>query len=244
MHGLMSYRLFGRARSLRSDRAGQRDKIGAAPYDGCLRILVEGIKPFVVRRRVKVLMTCFPARPLRSSFYVEVIRRVAADGILYGLCKLAGFLKTLEYWQRDKFWDLVSRFLILCLEMLETSALGLGQDLAWRMAELVACSIQLGAGRVVDPARPSAELDWSSSADGRAGRVFDPARRSAEVDWFNSADGRAGRIQLGGWPSWLRGRSSSAIHRAGLVQIGGWPTWSRDHNLCYRMLIDLRPVAL
>ncbi|KAF3560390.1 hypothetical protein F2Q69_00012238 [Brassica cretica] len=45
------------------------------------------------------------------------------------LCKLAGFLKTLEYWQRDKFWDLVSRFLILCLEMLETSALGLGQDL-------------------------------------------------------------------------------------------------------------------
>ncbi|KAF2531158.1 hypothetical protein F2Q70_00029703 [Brassica cretica] len=45
------------------------------------------------------------------------------------VCKLAGFLKTLEYWQRDKFWDLVSRFLILCLEMLETSALGLGQDL-------------------------------------------------------------------------------------------------------------------
>ncbi|WZZ59520.1 hypothetical protein YC2023_059627 [Brassica napus] len=29
-------------------------------------------------------MTSFPARPLRSSFYVEVIRRVAADGILYG----------------------------------------------------------------------------------------------------------------------------------------------------------------
>ncbi|KAF3548048.1 hypothetical protein DY000_02009819 [Brassica cretica] len=45
------------------------------------------------------------------------------------LCKLAGFLKTLEYWQRDKFWDLVSRFFILCLEMLKTSVLGLGQDL-------------------------------------------------------------------------------------------------------------------
>ena len=45
------------------------------------------------------------------------------------VCKLAGFLKTLEYWQRDKFWDLVSGCLILCLEMLETSALGLGQDL-------------------------------------------------------------------------------------------------------------------
>ncbi|WZZ77407.1 hypothetical protein YC2023_097979 [Brassica napus] len=113
----------------------ERDKIGSAPYDGCLRTLVEGLKLFVVRLGVKVLMTCFPARPLRSSFYVAVTRRVAADGILYGcrrkitMCKLAGFLKTLEYCQRDKFWDLVSRFLILCLEMLETSALGLGQDL-------------------------------------------------------------------------------------------------------------------
>ncbi|CAG7894446.1 unnamed protein product [Brassica rapa] len=74
-------------------------------------------------------MTSFLVRPLWSSFYVAVIRRVAADGILYGLCKLAGFLKILEYWQIDKFWDLVSGCLILCLEMLETSALGLGQDL-------------------------------------------------------------------------------------------------------------------
>uniref|UniRef100_A0A0D3DLD4 Uncharacterized protein n=1 Tax=Brassica oleracea var. oleracea TaxID=109376 RepID=A0A0D3DLD4_BRAOL len=54
------------------------DKIGAAPYDGCLCTLVERIKPFVVRLGVKILMTgC----------------------------------------------------LILCLEMLETSVLGLGQDL-------------------------------------------------------------------------------------------------------------------
>ena len=62
----------------------ERDKIGAAPYDGCIRTLVEGIKPFVVRLGVKVLMTCFPARPLRSCFYVEVIWRVAANDILYG----------------------------------------------------------------------------------------------------------------------------------------------------------------
>ena len=62
----------------------KRDKIGAAPYDGCLRTLVEGIKPFIVRPGLKVLMTSFPARPLQSSLYVEVIRRVAADGILYG----------------------------------------------------------------------------------------------------------------------------------------------------------------
>ena len=33
----------------------ERDKIGAAPYDGCLRTLVEGFKPFVVRFGVKVL---------------------------------------------------------------------------------------------------------------------------------------------------------------------------------------------
>uniref|UniRef100_A0A0D3BIK3 Uncharacterized protein n=1 Tax=Brassica oleracea var. oleracea TaxID=109376 RepID=A0A0D3BIK3_BRAOL len=76
----------------------ERCKIGAAPYDGCLRTLVEGIKPFVVRLGVKCV-------------------------------NFAGYLKTLEYWQRDKFWDLVSRFLIQCLEMLETSALGIGQDL-------------------------------------------------------------------------------------------------------------------
>ncbi|WZZ86411.1 hypothetical protein YC2023_114990 [Brassica napus] len=31
----------------------ERDKIGAAPYDGCLRILVEGIKPCVVCLGVK-----------------------------------------------------------------------------------------------------------------------------------------------------------------------------------------------
>ena len=48
----------------------EHDKIGAAPYDGCLRTLVEGIKPYVVRIGVKVLMTSFPARPLRYSLYV------------------------------------------------------------------------------------------------------------------------------------------------------------------------------
>ncbi|KAF2571129.1 hypothetical protein F2Q70_00002343 [Brassica cretica] len=46
---------------------------------------VRGIKPFVVRLGVKVRMTSFPARPLRSGFYVEVIRRVAADGIYMGV---------------------------------------------------------------------------------------------------------------------------------------------------------------
>ncbi|KAF3501916.1 hypothetical protein F2Q69_00039869 [Brassica cretica] len=38
------------------------------------------------------------------------------------------------------------------------------------------------AGRVVDPARPSAELDWFSWSCGQAGRVVDSARPSAELD--------------------------------------------------------------
>ena len=63
----------------------ERDKIGAAPNDGYLRTLVEGIKPFVVRFGVKVLMTYFPARSLRSSLFVEVIRHVAADGFYMGV---------------------------------------------------------------------------------------------------------------------------------------------------------------
>ncbi|WZZ15686.1 LOW QUALITY PROTEIN: hypothetical protein YC2023_108775 [Brassica napus] len=75
-------------------------------------------------------MTSFPVGPLWSSFYVAVIRRVAADGVLYGCRgKTTSCRLTFEYWQRDKFWDLVSGCLILCLEMLQTSALGLGQDL-------------------------------------------------------------------------------------------------------------------
>ncbi|KAF3528703.1 hypothetical protein DY000_02042649 [Brassica cretica] len=91
-----------RDRSLRSDRASVR-----ARSLRCDRAV------YVLGRYV--------ATELRG----ELGRYVATEP----LCKLAGFLKTLEYWQRDKFWDLVSRFLILCLEMLETSALGLGQDL-------------------------------------------------------------------------------------------------------------------
>ncbi|WZZ86777.1 hypothetical protein YC2023_115356 [Brassica napus] len=85
----------------------ERYKIGAAPYDGCLHTLVEGIKSFVVRLGFKVCMTSFSARPLRSSFYLEVIRRVAADGILYGsriLAKrqiLGSRIKVLDIMPRD-----------------------------------------------------------------------------------------------------------------------------------------------
>ncbi|KAF2578871.1 hypothetical protein F2Q68_00005316 [Brassica cretica] len=71
------------------------------------------------------------AKGYRSWFSMEKLPRSswAVKGPVGSMCKLAGFLKTLEYWPGDKFWDLVSGWLILCLEMLETSVLGLGQDL-------------------------------------------------------------------------------------------------------------------
>ncbi|KAF3548541.1 hypothetical protein DY000_02007845 [Brassica cretica] len=43
----------------------------------------------------------------------------------------------------------------------------------------------------VDPARPFAELGWSSSANGRAESVLGPARPFAELDWSSSVNGRA-----------------------------------------------------
>ena len=46
------------------------NKIRAVPCEGCLRTLVEGIKPFVVHLGVEILKTCFPVRPLLSSLYV------------------------------------------------------------------------------------------------------------------------------------------------------------------------------
>ena len=61
----------------------EHEKIGSAPYDGCLCTLVEGIKPFVVCFGVKVLMTCFPARlsgmSLPMSFYMGVEGRLRVD---------------------------------------------------------------------------------------------------------------------------------------------------------------------
>ena len=52
----------------------ERDKIGAAPYDGCLCTLVEGIMPIVVCFGVKIFMICFQR---------EIIGHVTAGGILY-----------------------------------------------------------------------------------------------------------------------------------------------------------------
>ncbi|KAF3563282.1 hypothetical protein DY000_02015594 [Brassica cretica] len=102
MHGFVSYRRFGKFRSLRSDQAV------------CvLGRYVLGL--YVVTELGWSSVATLSGMLLQMAFYI--------------VCKLAGFLKTLEYWPRDKFWDLVSGCLILCLEMLETSVLGLGQDL-------------------------------------------------------------------------------------------------------------------
>ncbi|KAF3514579.1 hypothetical protein F2Q69_00007517 [Brassica cretica] len=113
------------ARSLRSDRAGR--VLGRYVATGRDGRSTEWDVCSVATWRTS-LTRAWSLRSDRPTFFglfsdVSCFFRSAL------LCKLAGFLKTLEYWQRDKFWDLVSRFLILCLEMLETSALGLGQDL-------------------------------------------------------------------------------------------------------------------
>uniref|UniRef100_A0A0D3CGD0 Uncharacterized protein n=1 Tax=Brassica oleracea var. oleracea TaxID=109376 RepID=A0A0D3CGD0_BRAOL len=95
-------------------------------------------------------------RSSRVNQEIELLVRVRLrlSGMLlpmafYMVCKLAGFLKTFEYWPRDEFWDLVSGCLILCLEMLETFMLGLGQDLglitalggAMTASTYVSCSV-------------------------------------------------------------------------------------------------------
>ncbi|WZY86721.1 hypothetical protein YC2023_033105 [Brassica napus] len=86
----------------------------------------------------------------------KVIRRVAADGILYGCRgKTTSCHLTLEYWPRDKFWNLISGCLILCLEMLETSALGLGQDLGLITALGGAMSTSTYVSRIVFDLIPS-----------------------------------------------------------------------------------------
>ncbi|KAF3487651.1 hypothetical protein F2Q69_00052315 [Brassica cretica] len=116
MHGFVSYRRFRRARSLRSDQAWL-ERYVATERDVCS---VATWRPSLARAR--------SLRSDRATFF-GLFSDVSCFFRRALLCELAGFLKTLEYWQRDKFWDLVSRFLILCLEMLETSALGLGQGL-------------------------------------------------------------------------------------------------------------------
>ncbi|KAF2566986.1 hypothetical protein F2Q68_00025106 [Brassica cretica] len=84
----------------------------------------------------------------------------------------------------------------------------------------------------IDPARPSAELDWSSSADGRAGRVVDLARPSAELDRFSSADGRAGRMVDPARPSAELDWFSSVDGRAGRFVDPARPSAELDGVLC------------
>ncbi|KAF2571650.1 hypothetical protein F2Q70_00003132 [Brassica cretica] len=78
------------------------DKV--VPCEGCLRILVEGIKPFVVRPGVEILKTRFPVRPLRSSLVFDIMPRDVRDqcagfrarprriprGLLHNQCGVSG----------------------------------------------------------------------------------------------------------------------------------------------------------
>ncbi|KAF3552395.1 hypothetical protein DY000_02006618 [Brassica cretica] len=80
------------------------------------------------------------------------------------------------------------------------------------------------AGPTTDSARLFAELDQSSSENGRAGPVqfgewpswTSPVRRTAELD--------QPLIQFGERPSWINHRFSSAVHRAGPAQYGERPS--------------------
>ncbi|KAF3554011.1 hypothetical protein F2Q69_00013341 [Brassica cretica] len=67
-----------------------------------------------------------------------------------------------------------------------------------------------------------------------------PARPSAELNWPSSAIRRTGLAQLGGWPSWSCVRSSSEIHRTGLVQLGGWPSWSRVRSSSELVVLSIQ----
>ncbi|KAF3518295.1 hypothetical protein DY000_02059935 [Brassica cretica] len=142
------------------------DKIGAAPCEGCLRTLVEGIKPFLVCPGVEILKTCFRREDYELSSWQDLGLITALGGAMttsayvsrivfnlipsrfkvidmfsaYVTCMKVplsrkvilsknGSSGVCDVSPRDKFWDLVPGCLILCLEMLVTSVLGLGQDL-------------------------------------------------------------------------------------------------------------------
>ncbi|KAF3543098.1 hypothetical protein DY000_02006620 [Brassica cretica] len=75
--------------------------------------------------------------------------------------------------------------------------------------------IQLGRSPSwTSPVRRTAELD----------RPRDSARPFAELDQSSSANGRAGPVQFGEWPSWINHGFSSAVCQAGPVQFGKQPS--------------------
>ncbi|KAF3557671.1 hypothetical protein F2Q69_00012702 [Brassica cretica] len=148
MHGFVLYRCLGKVRSLRSDRAVDRAWIVRGPM-AILELVRDRFGYVSVAFGLSIfsgsieIRTRFYRKALRKYFFTKITFRKIGHADFYVLLdidstvtdfdpnmyKLAGFLKTLEYWSRDKFWDLVSGCLKLCLEMLETSVLGLGQDL-------------------------------------------------------------------------------------------------------------------
>ncbi|KAF2612573.1 hypothetical protein F2Q70_00011659 [Brassica cretica] len=117
--------------------------------------------------------------------YVCLSQQGSVDGSsIEGVVEVVAYLAELRFSSPWLAQDLMEKRLML--QWASTSACRWQVPWVWREHDVALKSPFL--------AWPSVELDWSSSADGRAGRVFDPARRMAELDWFSSADDRAGRV--------------------------------------------------
>ncbi|KAF3497106.1 hypothetical protein DY000_02052992 [Brassica cretica] len=115
----------------------------------------------LVESQLEITKTESCQNALSARFALSPVPFASHLGLLIYLllvCKLAEFLKTLEYWPRDKFWDLVSGCLILCLEMLETSVLGLGQNLGLIKALGGAMTTSTYVSRIIfDPIHPASK---------------------------------------------------------------------------------------
>ena len=84
---------------------------------------------------------------------------------------------------------------------------------------------------------PITKNKQSISAEGRAGSNARPARPSAELDrTTSSAICRAGPVQFNGGPCWIKRATSSVIRRARPIQFGGWPSW----NNCAVLVLSAR----
>ncbi|KAF3522114.1 hypothetical protein F2Q69_00047402 [Brassica cretica] len=79
------------------------DKIGAAPCEGCLRTLVEGIKPFLVCPGVEILKTCFRREDYELSSWQDL-------GLITAL---GGAMTTSAYVSRIVFNLIPSRFKVI-----------------------------------------------------------------------------------------------------------------------------------
>ncbi|KAG5415408.1 hypothetical protein IGI04_002975 [Brassica rapa subsp. trilocularis] len=123
------------ARSLRSYRAWL--ELGRYVATELCACLVAAYQSSLACPRGSIeIWTIFYCKALRKDIFTKITFRKNVYADFYGLSDIDSVVTDfdpnkgrLRVVISDKFWDLVSGCLILCLEMLETSALGLGQDL-------------------------------------------------------------------------------------------------------------------